>query len=103
MKRLAAILLVSAAAMGTALAQGANQAPPNYACPGPEYQQFKFWVGEWDVVATQTGKPAGQSKIELLAAGCIIFENWKGANGGSGHSINVYDQADGKWQEPPVA
>lgn len=99
MKRLAAILLVSAAAMGTALAQGANQAPPNYACPGPEYQQFKFWVGEWDVVATQTGKPAGQSKIDLLAAGCIIFENWKGANGGSGHSINVYDQADGKWHQ----
>ena len=99
MKRCAAIILVSASTAAAAFAQGANQAPPNYACPGPEYQHFKFWVGEWDVVATQSGKPAGQSKVELLAAGCIIFENWKGANGGSGHSINVYDQADGKWHQ----
>ena len=77
----------------------AQGAPPNYGCPGAEYQQFKFWVGEWDVTTTADGKPAGQSKIELLGADCIIFENWKGANGGSGHSINVYDLADGKWHQ----
>jgi len=91
--------LVCLSVSTSVLAQGANQAPPNYGCPGAEYQQFKFWLGEWDVIATTGGKPAGQSKIELLAAGCIILENWKGANGGSGHSINVYDQADGKWHQ----
>ncbi len=77
----------------------ANQPPPNYGCPGAEYQQFKFWVGEWTVTTTKDGKPAGESKIELLDAGCVIFENWKGASGGAGHSLNVYDQADGKWHQ----
>ncbi len=77
----------------------AQPAPPNYGCPEAEYQPFKFWLGEWDVTTTAGGKLAGQSQIELLAAGCIIFENWKGANGGLGHSINVYDQADGKWHQ----
>ena len=80
-------------------AAGAGQAPPNYGCPGPQYQQFKFWVGDWDVVTTAGGKPAGQSSIQLLDAGCVIFENWTGAGGGSGHSINVFDQADGKWHQ----
>lgn len=67
------------------------QQQPNYGCPGPEYQKFKFWVGEWNVTTTNGGKQAGESKVEVLDAGCVIFENWKGASGGSGHSINVYD------------
>lgn len=100
-------IIVAALVTTTALAfadaapppPAAPQAPPNYGCPGPEYQQFKFWAGEWAVTATKTGKPAGESKIELLSKGCIIFENWKGASGGDGHSINVYDQADGKWHQ----
>ena len=97
--RIIAAGVVVVTGCASSLAQGTNQAPPNFGCPGAEYQQFKFWLGEWDVTATVGGKPAGQSKIDLLAAGCIIFENWKGASGGSGHSINVYDQADGKWHQ----
>jgi hypothetical protein len=79
--------------------QPSTQPPPNYGCPGAEYQQFKFWVGAWNVTAVKTGKAAGESKIELLDAGCVIFENWKSASGSSGHSLNVYDQADGKWHQ----
>lgn len=75
------------------------QQQPNFGCPGPEYQQFKFWLGEWTVTTTQGGAPAGENRIELLAAGCVIFESWKSRSGGTGHSINVYDQADGKWHQ----
>jgi hypothetical protein len=76
----------------------ANQ-QPNFGCPGPEYQQFKFWLGEWRVTTTQGGKFAGDSTIALLDQGCVIFESWKSGRGGSGHSLNVYDQADGKWHQ----
>jgi hypothetical protein len=101
------IVAIAIAAMcsGTALADTTPAPPPpatqqpNYGCPGPEYQQFKFWIGEWNVTSTKGGKQAGESKIELLDAGCVIFENWKGASGGTGHSLNVYDQADGKWHQ----
>jgi len=77
----------------------ANQPPPNHGSPGAEPQQFKFWVGEWNVTTTNGGNPAGESKVELLDAGCVIFENWKSAKGGSGHSLNVFDLADGKWHQ----
>jgi hypothetical protein len=73
--------------------------PPNYGCPGPEYQQFKFWLGEWKVNRASDGKWAGVSKIEVLEPGCAILETWHSTSGGSGHSINVYDQADGKWHQ----
>jgi hypothetical protein len=85
-------------AAGVAVAQP-TQAPPNFGCPGAEYQQFKFWVGEWVVTSATTGKPAGENRIELLSMGCILFESWKSATGGSGHSLNVFDQADGKWHQ----
>lgn len=106
MRNIIVAIAFAAAGSGLALAQSstpppsAQTAPPNYGCPGTEYQQFKFWVGEWTVARTDNGKPAGESKIELLDAGCVIFENWKSAiAGGTGHSINVYDQADGKWHQ----
>src|SRR5689334_18937415 len=94
-----AALLLSAGVAAADAPPPVKQAPPNYGCPGAEYQQFKFWVGEWAVTDVKSGKPAGESKIELLDAGCVILENWKGAFGGSGHSLNVYDQADGKWHQ----
>ena len=95
---LTAMCLPSASAESAPPPQ-APQTPPNYGCPGPEYQQFKFWQGDWRVTTTKGGKFAGDSKIEILGAGCMIFETWKGGGGGSGHSLNVYDQADGKWHQ----
>lgn len=94
-----AIVMASAFLLATPGAWGANQAPPNFGCPGPQYQQFAFWVGDWSVVSAASGQAAGESHIERLASGCIIFESWKGAQGGTGNSINVYDQADGKWHQ----
>lgn len=90
---------------GVGFAETSPQPPPpaaqqpNYGCPGPEYQQFKFWLGEWTVATTDGGHKAGESKVELLASGCVLFESWMGRGGGTGHSINVYDQADGKWHQ----
>jgi hypothetical protein len=74
--------------------------PPNYGCPGPEYQQFKFWVGEWTVRRTSDGAWAGLSKVVMLEPGCAVLEHWIDTqNGGEGHSLNVFDQADGKWHQ----
>jgi hypothetical protein len=95
------VAIVWGATVSTAIADPAPlpAPPPNFGCPGPEYKQFRFWIGEWDVTQTKDGAPAGDSKIELLDKGCVIFENWASKQGGSGHSLNVYDQADGKWHQ----
>ena len=54
----------------------------------PESRQFDFWIGEWDVT-TPDGKPAGSSRIERIANGAGLLENWSGypaPAGGNGKS-----------------
>ena len=62
----------------------------------PEFHQFDFWVGEWDVYNTQNQK-VGDSKIEKILKNCIILENWYGAAGGEGKSFNHYEADKKKW------
>jgi len=66
-------------------------------CDTPEYRQFDFWVGEWDVY-TPEGKPAGHSLIEPVYEGCGVRENWKSRNI-SGGSLNMWDRADDLWKQ----
>ncbi|MEW6208483.1 MAG: tetratricopeptide repeat protein [Acidobacteriota bacterium] len=61
-------------------------------------RQFDFWIGEWDVQTAQ-GQRAGTNKIERIEDGCIILENWTGAAGGTGKSLNFYDSAIRKWRQ----
>jgi hypothetical protein len=61
------------------------------------HQQFDFWIG--DGVVTEHGKPAGTNRIERVLDGCALFENWVGAGGGRGHSLNFYDTQRQLWQQ----
>jgi hypothetical protein len=61
----------------------------------PEYRQFDFWVGDWDVSAG--GQIAGENSIQRVVEGCILLENWTSVAGGSGKSINYYDPGKRKW------
>jgi tetratricopeptide (TPR) repeat protein len=65
------------------------------------FRQFDFWIGEWDVKPAQAleGPPVGESSITRAADGCIVLENWTGAKGGSGKSLNFYNRASGQWQQ----
>jgi len=64
----------------------------------PEFRQFDFWIGEWDV-KNQQGVPSGSSSIQLILGQCIIFENWTGGSGTNGKSFNIYDTNDKKWHQ----
>ena len=64
----------------------------------PESRQFDFWVGEWDVT-NPAGKMAGQSKIELIAGGAGVLENWTGAGGYTGRSLNAWNATQKEWQQ----
>ena len=91
---LAALLSVPA----SALAQNAP-APAPKPCAAPEYRQFDFWIGQWDVF-NPAGKLVGHSRIEPFAGGCALLENWSSLNpGGDGKSINIYDATDKRWHQ----
>ena len=63
----------------------------------PEYRQFDFWIGEWDVFTSQGHNPVGSSSIQLIIDQCVLLENWTGGSGGNGKSFNHYDTASKKW------
>ena len=68
----------------------------------PEFRQFDFWIGEWDVKTAQGGI-AGSSSVQLILGQCIIFENWTSGAGSSGKSFNIYDANDKKWHQTWVS
>lgn len=72
------------------------QTPP--AVLPPEARQFDFWLGEWDVT-NPAGRLTGTSRIESIAAGAGLLENWTGASGYTGRSLNAWNAAKKQWQQ----
>lgn len=84
------LLLIIATAV-----QGQQKEKP---CSTPEYRQFDFWVGEWDVYNPKE-ELVGKSRIEKVEGDCVILENYTGRKGYSGRSLNVYNPARKQWQQ----
>jgi hypothetical protein len=64
----------------------------------PQTRQFDFWLGEWNVT-TPDGGTAGTSHVEQVSGGRGLLETWTGAKGGSGKSLNAWNQAKHCWQQ----
>ena len=93
----AAFTSAAAAAAPPAPPQGP---PPGYGCPDPQYRQFDFWVGEWEVIPTAGGLPQGLSHIEKELGDCVIWENWKSlGNSYAGKSYNIYNTSLKRWEQ----
>lgn len=70
----------------------------------PVNHEFDFWIGEWTVTAPD-GKLVGTSRVEAVAGGHGLYENWEavaqpnGLPGGSGKSLNAFNPAKNQWQQ----
>jgi hypothetical protein len=96
--RVPIIALVIAGLACTAFAEEpAAAAPPVPKCDHVQHGQFDFWVGEWTVTAKD--KVAGQNRIEKILDGCALLENWTGASGHSGKSLNFFDSYRNLWHQ----
>ena len=84
------------------LAQSTAPATPSPAaappCAAPEYRQFDFWIGEWDV-RTPDGALAGTNSIRSELNGCVLHERWEGAHGMKGESVNTWSAARRGWHQ----
>jgi hypothetical protein len=77
------------------------QSAPNAklpACAASEYRQFDFWQGDWDV-RDASGKIVGLNRIVSVQGGCALQENWTGAGGVTGTSLNIYDNDRKRWHQ----
>lgn len=97
MKFSAVVLAVWFVSCAISFAQTPAAKPPPPPAPPPESAQFDFWVGEWDVTA-KNGKVVGHSRIEKIAHGWGILENWE-SPGFPGKSINAWNPAKKCWQQ----
>ena len=87
--------LMAAVALATATPGSAADGP----CSAAPHRHFDFWIGSWDVYAAETKQLAGHNRIERVHGGCALQENWTGARGYIGSSVNFYDPADGLWHQ----
>ena len=71
---------------------------PSAACVGPQYRQFDFWLGEWDLAGVD-GKKSAEDKVGSILGGCAIQENWTGVKSGQGLSLSAYDPATKHWHQ----
>lgn len=68
-------------------------------CNMPEYRQFDFWLGEWDIVATNGGGPLGRNSITREQDGCVVQERYSTAGFFTGMSMNFYDVTRQLWHQ----
>jgi hypothetical protein len=74
-------------------------APPAAApCSTPEYRQFDFWLGDWNVT-NPAGKSAGHNHVTSEYGGCVLQEHWSGSGGSLGSSFNIYDPVRKVWHQ----
>jgi len=87
----------------TAGAQDAapTAAPETPRCDTPEYRQFDFWIGRWEVTGPD-GRVAGRNSITRELDGCVIHERWEGG-GVRGESFNIWDRARRQWHQTWVS
>ena len=70
-----------------------------YPCEGiAEFEQFDFWLGEWEV-RTPAGALAGHNTITKEQGGCAIHENWVAASGAGGTSTSFYLPSREQWRQ----
>ena len=73
-------------------------------CTGnPHFNDFDFWIGDWEVRNNANNNEAGKNTIEKLLNNCLVMENWQGAKGSVGKSINYFNPLTDKWRQVWVA
>lgn len=84
------VVALAAVSMGRAV----SAAP----CEAPQYREFDFWLGTWQV-HTPDGKLAGVNSITKEYKGCVLHERYDTGRGYSGESLNIYDAGRKVWHQ----
>jgi hypothetical protein len=95
---LPALATAQSAPSGASASSPAATAAPSTPSTPPEARQFDFWVGEWEVYGPN-GNKIGTNRVELVAGGYALLENWTDTRGGSGKSLNSYKRRTKQWQQ----
>lgn len=93
----ALLLCLSASSVQIASAADPVEAAP---CKAPVYRQFDFWIGDWD--AYDVDEPhtvVARTRVSRILGGCVLLEDYQGADGHFGQSFTIYDSTRKRWHQ----
>ena len=73
--------------------------PQLASCSTAEYRQFDFWLGDWDAFDVGGSTPVARVRVDSLLEGCVLRENYEGADGHKGQSLSIYDRSRKVWHQ----
>ena len=97
MMKIHVLSMILLAATTVHAGEASSQHNASAACNGPEFHQFDFWIGNWEV--SSQGQVVGHNTITPIADGCALLENWTGADDSSGKSINAWRPTEQRWTQ----
>ncbi|MDH4259719.1 MAG: tetratricopeptide repeat protein [Gammaproteobacteria bacterium] len=68
-------------------------------CAAPEYHQFDFWLGDWNVETPAAAGVVSHNRISSINGGCALHEQYTTPSGYEGSSLNFYDSARKVWHQ----
>jgi len=68
-------------------------------CQAPEYRQFDFWLGDWDVQSPASPGGSSRNLISRINDGCAVREDYTTPIGYAGTSLNFYDGVKKVWHQ----
>jgi ketosteroid isomerase-like protein len=74
----------------------ARSTPP---CTAPEYKQFDFWLGDWDVFDQGATTSSARVRVDRILDGCVLREQYHDPTGTVGESFTIYDSARRLWHQ----
>jgi hypothetical protein len=72
---------------------------PRKPCNTPEFRQFDFWLGDWDVTSATAPGTTSLNRITLVNDGCTLREEYTTPTGYAGTSLNFYDAVRKLWHQ----
>lgn len=76
-----------------------SQSSTPVSCSAPEYHQFDFWLGDWDVFDIATGAKVSRVRITRILDGCVVHEDYQSVDGHKGESFSIYDASRKVWHQ----
>lgn len=96
---LSVVALFGIAGVAAASSSSATPAQPP-SCSTPEYRQFDFWIGDWDAFDIDNPTTAvARTRVDRILDGCVLLEDYQGANGSHGESFSIYDASRKLWHQ----
>jgi hypothetical protein len=93
------LVLLVTAQVRNAGSVSTNEFRQHSSCNAHEYEEFDFWVGDWDAFDFGGKTAVARVRVDRLLDGCVLREEYGGVDGHEGQSLSIYDSSRRVWHQ----